>query len=134
MNGTNYESILPLTASTYLFVGKKPVAVLFGEERIDVKTWRKVYEIILKRCNSNPVYHENLMYLRDKTAGKVRRFLSAKPDGMWRPIKIDENMYGEVSYGSATLMHILINRILAPAGFNCYGISLALIDGKRKYK
>ena len=130
---SEYQSTVPLTIEPHYFIGKKPVAVLFGEERITVKTWREVYGVILKRCNSDPAYHEKLMYLRNKTAGKIRRFLSDKPEGMWKPIKIDEDMYGEVSYGSATLMHILINRILAYTGFDCNGISLVLIEGKRKY-
>jgi hypothetical protein len=56
------------------------------------------------------------MYLRDKVAGKVRVFLSASSDGMTRAVRIDEDMYGEVAYGSATLIHILCERILDPAG------------------
>ena len=40
MNG--HEIDYPLTSPSYLFVGRKPIAVLFGEERIEVKTWRDV--------------------------------------------------------------------------------------------
>jgi hypothetical protein len=120
------EYIYPLTATPYIFVGKKPSAVLFGDERVDVKSWREVYTVILKRCNEDPVYHEALMYLRDKTAGKVRVFLSGSPEGMTRAHKIDEGLYGEVHYGSATLMHILTERILAPAGYDCSAVSIVL--------
>ncbi|MDR0301744.1 MAG: hypothetical protein LBI04_05450 [Treponema sp.] len=130
MKNIDYEYIIPLTAPTYLFVGEKPVTVLFEEERVNVKSWREVYSVILKRCNDNPEHHEKLMYLRNKVAGKVRIFLSDKPDGMTRPYKIDENLDGEVNYGSSTLIHILINHILIPAGFDCYSVSLVL---KRKY-
>jgi len=66
------------------------------------------------------------MYLRNKTAGKVRVFLSDKPDGMTRPLKIDEDMYAETHYGSQTLMHILVNRILIPARFDCSNISVVI--------
>jgi hypothetical protein len=91
-----------------------------------------VYEVILKRCNQDKKYHEKLMYLRNKTAGKCRVFLSDKPDGMKRPLKIDDDLYGEIHYGTQTLIHILVNRILSPVGFDCFGISIA-IKG-RKYE
>ena len=112
------EWTYPFSCETYLFVGKKPAAVMFGKERIDVKSWRGVYAAILKRCNENPKCHEMLMYLRNKTAGKIRVFLSDKPDGMTRAYMIDTDLYGEIHYGSQTLMHILRERILVPARFN----------------
>ena len=108
---------------TYHFVGKKVVAVYFGEERVPAKTWVQVYKIILDRCNQQ--CHDMLMYLRNKTAGKVRLFLSDSPDSMTRPLKIDEDLYGETHYGSATLMHILRERILSPAGFDYSHILIA---------
>ena len=127
------EYVYPLNINTNIFIGKKPTAVLFGEERVDVKTWREVYEVILKRCNQDEEYHKTLMYLRNKVSGKSRTFLSDKPDGMIRPLKIDNDLYGEIQYGSATLMHILLTHILAHVGFDYYGISLVLKEGKRKY-
>ena len=126
MSYTIYEYTYPLTAPPYLFVGKKPVAVLFGDERVEVKSWHDVYSAILKRCNENPRHHETLMYLRNKVAGKCRVFLSDKPDGMTRPLRVDENMYAETHYGSSTLMHILINRILVPVHFDCSGVSIVI--------
>jgi len=100
--------------------------VLFGEERVSVKSWREVYKVVLGRCNENPEHHERLMYLRNKTAGKVRVFLSDSPAGMIRPIRIDEDMYGETHYGSATLVHILCKRILEYTGFDYRNISVVL--------
>ena len=120
------EITFSLSASPYLFVGKKPAAVIFGDERVDVKTWRGVYAAVMKRCNDIPAHHERRMYLRNKTAGKVRVFLSDKPDGMTRPHKIDTDLYGEVHYGSATLMHVMCQRILDPAGFDYSGIKIAI--------
>ena len=114
----NVEYTYPLTVPFYLFIGKKPAAVLFDAERIEVKTWREVYSAIIKRCNDNPEHHERLMNLRNRTAGKVRVFLSDRPDSMARPHQIDAEMYGEVGYRTATLLHILCNRILTPAGFD----------------
>jgi len=123
---SEYTYIMPLSVEPYLFIGKKPAAVMFGDERVEVKTWRGVYAAVMKRCNDDPECHERLMYLRDKVLGKARVFLSAKPDGITRPYKIDDAMYGEVQYGSATLMHILCERILYPAGFDYSYIKVAL--------
>jgi hypothetical protein len=38
---TAFEPSYPLGVHPSLFVGKKPVAVLFGDERVEVKTWRQ---------------------------------------------------------------------------------------------
>ena len=123
---SDYERTYSLTSPTYLFVGQKPVAVLFGDKRVEVKTWRQVYAVIIGRCNENPQCHERLMYMRNKAAGKVRLFLSDKPDGMSYPYKIDTDLFGEIHYGSATLIHILVNQILAYTGFNYTNISIIL--------
>lgn len=123
---TDLEYCLLLTASPHLFIGEKPVSVLFGTERVEVKSWHDVYGVILTRCNQDEKYHQLLMYLRGKAAGKCRVFLSDTPDTMKRPIKIDEGLYGETHYGSQTLMHILVNRILFPIGFDCRNVSVVL--------
>jgi hypothetical protein len=120
------ERVYPLGYPPYIFVGKKPVAVLFGEERVEVKSWRQVYAAVLARCNQDPACHERLLYLRNKAAGKVREFLSDKPDSMTRPLRIDDALFGEVHYGSQTLMHILTTRILTPAHFDYSGIYIVL--------
>ena len=120
------EFTMPLSASTYLFVGTKPAAVLFGDERVEVKTWREVYTIIMKRCNQDERYHEMLMYLRNRASGKIRKFLSDSPEGMTRPVKIDENMYGESHYGSGTMLHILTVRILSPIHYDYSNINIVL--------
>jgi hypothetical protein len=126
---TAYEWSYPLTTPPYLFIGRKPAAVLFGGERVEVKTWRGVYAAVIKRCNDDPKGHERLMYLRNKTAGKVRIFLSDKPDGMSCAYKIDTDLYGEIHYGSSTLMHILCKRILDYTGFDYSGVSIVLREG-----
>ena len=125
------EYVYPLNSNTNIFIGKKPVAVLFGYERIDVKTWREVYEVVLKRYNQDEKHHESLMYLRNKIAGKCRVFLSDKPDGMTRPLQIDDDMYAETHYGTGTLLYILLNRILAPVGFDYNNINVVLKRGEK---
>jgi hypothetical protein len=127
MNHRAFELTYPLSIHPSIFVGKKPSAVLFGDERVDVKTWRQVVGVILTRCDNDR--HEQLMYLRDKVHGKVRTILSASDSGMRRPLKIRDDMYIETHYGSATLMYILVNLILFPVGFDCNGIRLILKGG-----
>ena len=120
------EYAYPFTADTNIFIGKKPVAVLFGDERAETGNWRKVYSAIIARCNADAECHENLMCLRDKVAGRDRVLLSHSPDGMRRPLRIDEDMYAEACYGTATLLYILRDRILAPAHFDYSGISIVI--------
>jgi hypothetical protein len=120
------EYVYPLSITPHIFIGKKPVAVLFGEERVEVKTWRQVYAVIIGRCNQEPACHEMLMYLRNKVAGKVRVFLSDRPDGMRRPFMVDNSIFAECHYGTATLLHILTIRILTPARFDYSNIRIAI--------
>ena len=127
--GLQAESIYPLTTPPRYFIGTKPAAVLFGEERIDVKSWRDIYAVVLMRCNSDSKGHERLMYLRNKAAGRVRLFLSDKPDAMTSPLKIDEGMYGETHYGTETLLHILCKHILDHTGFDYSGVRIILKHG-----
>jgi len=120
------EYVYPLSADTNIFIGKKPIAVLFGEERAEANNWRKVFAAIMARCNADAQCHENLMYLRDKVSGRDRILLSHSPDSMRRPLKIDEDMYAEACYGTATLLSILRDRILSPAHFDCSDISIVI--------
>jgi hypothetical protein len=120
------EYIYPLDVTPHIFIGKKPAAVLFGNERVEVKTWSQVYAAVIGRCNQDPACHKMLMYLRNKAAGKVRVFISDSPKGMRRPLKIDASMYAEIHYGTETLLHILTIRILKPARFDYSNISIAI--------
>jgi len=122
----SYEQMIPLTTKPYLFIGRKPAAVIFGDEHVEVKSWRGVYTAILSRCNQDAQHHETLMYLRNKISGQQRVFLSDSSAGMTRPFKIDEGMYAECHYGAETLMHILVVRILAPVGFDCSNIQIVI--------
>ncbi|MCL2516922.1 MAG: hypothetical protein FWF15_00020 [Oscillospiraceae bacterium] len=124
--GLPMEYVYLFTANTHIFIGTKPAAVLFGEERAEADNWRKIFAAIMSKCNSDAQCHENLMYLLDKISGRDRILLSRSPDSMRRPLRIDEDMYAEVSYGTATLLYILRDRILAPANFDYSGISIVL--------
>jgi len=79
------ETVYPLSIMPSLFKGTKPNAVIFGKERIAVKTWREAYSLILRWGDDEK--HDALMELRNKIAGRSRTFLSDKPDGMDYAIK-----------------------------------------------
>ena len=116
MSDTIHEVIYPLTTAPYVFVGKKPAAVLFGNGRVEVKSWREVAYTVLKRCHNERC--ESLMHLRNKVLGRVRVILSDSPDSMRRPMKVTDELYMESHYGSQTLMYILVELILKYTGFD----------------
>jgi hypothetical protein len=120
------ERVIPLTIDPSFFRGKKPVAILFGDERITVKSWRGVLKTILSHCNQTTEHHERLMYLRGKVAGRDRVFLSASSDGMTHSIKIDEGLYTEGHFGSEGMMHVLVQRILKHTGYDYSNICIIL--------
>jgi hypothetical protein len=124
-----YERVYPLYIHPHVFVSTKPSAVLFGEERVEVKTWREVVGVILARCNEER--RDALMNLRNKVLGKVRVIFSDSPSGMRHPLKIDDEMYVETHYGSETMMYILRNMILDYTGFDYSQIKITLKDGGR---
>ena len=115
-----------ITSHPSIFVGKKPLAVFWGDERVPVKKWTSVYTVILQRCAQDPIYYDRLMYFRNKLAGKIRVFISDKPDGMTRPVEICDGLYGETHYGSQTLMHILVNIILKAIRYDASIISVEI--------
>ena len=122
---TRREYLYPFTADTYIFIGEKVTAVYLGEERVAVKNWREVFKLLMSCCNRE--CHDELMYLRNKAAGKVRVFLSDKPDGMVRPVKLDDDLFADSGqYGTATLLHILRDCILKPARFDYNNIRIAI--------
>ena len=121
-----HEWILPLSTDPYVFVGRKPLAVIFNDERVEVKSWREVFIVILKQCNDDYEHHNSLMSLRDKLFGNIRVLLSKSTSEMTRPVKIDEDMFAETHYGSQTLMHILVQRILLPVQFDYSNIKIVI--------
>ena len=123
------ERIYPLTATPSLFKCMKPTAVIFGEERIEVKKWQEVYRISLRRCDAEK--HDDLMSLRNKIAGRSRVILSDKPDGMNRPTELAEGLYAEGFFDTEWLIRIMTREIMDAVGYDYSDISIALVQGKR---
>jgi hypothetical protein len=118
--------IYPLSTMPELFKGRKPAAILFGSERVPVKTWRKAYTLILKRCAADSVCRGRLMELLNKVHGRCRTFLSDQPDGMDVPIEICEGIYAEADFDTGALIRML-TYILRLSGYDYSGISIAVL-------
>jgi hypothetical protein len=91
-----------------------------------VKKWSDVYRLIYERVNQDPQAHEDLMYLRNKAAGKVRVFISGFPAGMKRPLKVDDDLYVENCYGVETMLHIMVDCILRYVRYDLSNIKIIL--------
>lgn len=123
----DYEIIYPLAINPGIFKGKKPTGVLFGENgRVDVGTWKAVFQEILHRCDADPEKHVALMNLRGKISGRERVFLARSSEGMRSPLKLSENLYAETHYDTETLLRIMTTRILDAVGYDYSGISVAI--------
>jgi len=124
---------LPLCLHPSIFKGQKPVSITFADGRtVEVPTWKKAVTEIMKECNADPVMHERLMDIRGKVMGKQRTILSASPDGMDVPLKIDDELYLEAKYDTETLLYVTTDRILRAIGFNYSDISVTIKYPKLK--
>jgi hypothetical protein len=123
------ETICPLNFTPSYFKGTKPTAVIFGDERIPVKTWRTVYALILERCYQSK--HAELMNARNKINGRKRKILSDKPDGMDVPIAISEGLYAEADFDTEWLLRMLIH-IMNAVRYDYNGISVSIKNARRR--
>ncbi len=120
----NFENILPLS-NTKVFKGKKPIAVIFGKNRIKTPTWKIVIETILKEVLKEENMKEKLYDLSDKLLGRKRTRLSESPEEMRKPLKLDDNLYIETHYDTETLMNLLL-QILNDISYNYKDIKVAI--------
>lgn len=121
--------LFPLTGSTKLFKGTKPVRVVFpGGSEETAFTWKKVVQAILKQCLSDG-NEGALRGLAGNVAGRKRAFLAKTGAEMRSPIEIAEGLYMETHYDTETLLHILTMRILEPIHYDYSGIRVAIRSG-----
>ncbi|MCL2190206.1 MAG: hypothetical protein FWB87_15750 [Defluviitaleaceae bacterium] len=109
---------IPIAFNPAIFNNRKPVAVLFNDERIYAKSWRDVLHAILTRCCQDPIYCERLMDLKGKAVGKSRILLSDNPDEVVKPMMIVEGLHVDVHQGASALMGMLVNKLLKTIGFD----------------
>ena len=115
--------IMPLTASSVAFKGKKPESILFPDGReVKTPTWKAAVLAIMQDCNEYPMMHTHLMELRGKVLGRQRAILAASPEKMHAPLEIDKDLYMESYYDTGTLLYVLKNRVLDEVGYNYSGI------------
>ena len=122
----NYETVYPITVNSAIFKGKKPTAVLFGDERIDVSKWKTVIAEIMKSCNEDSEKHVSLMNLRGKISGRERVILAKNDDKMRSPMKISENLYIETHYDTETLLRTIMTRILDVVEYDYSSVKVAV--------
>lgn len=125
------EREYPLISPPTLFKGTKPTAVVFIGEKVPVKTWRKAYTVILKRCVSNKVNLDALMSLRNRISGRKRMVLSDTPDEMNVPIALADGLYAEAYFDTEWLLRILTKQILDVIRYDYSGISVTVIENRR---
>ena len=124
---TLYENTYSLNAELSIFKGKKPTGVIFaGGKRVDVPTWKKAVEEILKDCNSDRGRHQKLMALRGKVQGRDRVLLGSENKTMRSPLKIADDLYVETHYDTETLLRIVTTRILSAVAYDYSEIRIAV--------
>ena len=108
-----------LSGSLSEFKGKKPVSVtLPGGQVVETRTWKQLVTAILRDCNSDPQMHERLLELSGMVHGRDRILLAGDAERMDAPLKIDEGLYMEGKFDTESLLYVLTERILRPAGYN----------------
>lgn len=121
------ERILPFSMNEAIFKGERPMWVLFPDGRREAApTWRKVFEIILTDCNSDPERHMSLMELRGNLFGRSRVLLDKEIGEMHSPLQIDCDLYAETHYDVTMLLHILKSRILENVDYDYSGIKIVI--------
>ena len=121
------NDVLPLSADSAQFKGRKPMAVIFPDgRRVDVSKWKAVAVVILQECVGTPLYGERLMAIRGKVMGRDRMILAASPDGMNVPLEIIPELFMEGKFDTESLLYVLTKRILEPVGYSYHNIKIEL--------
>lgn len=127
------EQVLALVTDPARFKGTKPSHLLLPDGRtIPISKWKQTITELLADCNKDSVMHDRMMQLRDRVSGRLRSLLSASPDGMSVPIKIDEDLYLEGKLDTEFLLKIVRDQILDPVGYECGKVGIVVYDPKQE--
>jgi len=119
----NSFSRIALSSNKSLFVGKKPVAVIFQDGRsIPVKKWKEVVYHVMMDCISNKEMHEKLLFMRGRVAGRQNLILSDKSENLINPLKIEEGIYIETRMNTEMLLVALTDKLTGAVGYDCSNI------------
>lgn len=117
----------PMSMNPHYFKGKKPASITFPDGTTqEVRTWKQAVSHIMKHCNADPEMHEKLMALRDIVSGRSRGILASSPEGMDRPVKVDEGLYLESYFDTETLLRVVTNHVLNTVGYDYSNIKVTL--------
>lgn len=124
---SSYEAVYPLAMEPGVFKGRRPTAVIFPDgHRVQAPTWKRVFVVVLKQCNSNAEKHRALVALCGRVMGRNRVLLDSRKGRMRSPVQIDRSLYAETHYDTETLLRILTTRILDAVAYDYSGIQVAL--------
>lgn len=130
--GEMNDGIASLGSDTAFLKGRKPVSVIFADGReVQAKKWKDVAKSILQDCDRDPKMHDEMMFLRQRVAGRERFLLCDDPCVMDTPIRINDKLYFESYFDTETLLHHM-KRILTIVGYDCNGILLRYHDPQRE--
>ena len=121
------EIVIPIVVHPSYFKGRKPMETQFPNgEVIQTPKWKLVVAAIMQDAIKDKSVQENLYALRGRIMGRSRTILSASPDGMKQPIKVDEDLFLETNYDTETLLYVLTRRVLRPSGYEPTGIRIKI--------
>ena len=107
------------------FKGKKPISVTLPDGRVvETRTWKQLVTEILRDCNSDPELHDRLLEMSGKVFGRDRVILGADAGKMDAPLKIADGLYMEGKFDTESLLYVLTERVLRPAGYDYSGIRI----------
>ncbi len=123
------EHRLPLFVSSALFKGMKPVSLTFPDGReLAVSKWRDLAVALLQDCSADEACYENLHNMCGKVYGRNRIILGRDPSVMDVPLKVDEDIYFEGKFDTESLLKVLTERVLRPAGYDYRSITVTIAD------
>ena len=107
------------------FKGKKPLSVTLPDGRIvETRTWKQLATEILRDCNGVAEMHGRLLEMSGKVFGRDRVILGGDAGQMDVPLKIDDDLYMEGKFDTESLLYVLTERVLRPAGYDYSGIRI----------
>lgn len=107
------------------FIGTKPVKLYIGSDEFSVSKWSEVAYFTL--CKLNAERHEEIREVAGRFSGKKRKILGNSADAMDRALKIDEDLYFELHFGTESMLTLLL-KICKYVDFDIDDILVSVIE------
>lgn len=122
-----FETTYNVNTDFAFFKGKKPTGITLPDgTRKNVSTWKQLVTELLRDCVSDERKKAVLLELRGRIAGRNRTLLAATDENMRSPVKLCNYLYVESHYDTETLLHVVLKKILDPAGYDYSRVTVAL--------